>query len=94
MLTWKLARVSSVIRFTVNRCIMTLMFAFGSLREFAYTQLSHIGSLGDEAGEGVISTAIVVMIMAFLAVGLWVAFKLIMSNATSSISTQVAKIGQ
>ncbi len=94
MLTWKLARVSSIIRFAVNRCIMTLMFAFGSLRDFVYAQLSHIGGLGDEAGEGVISTAIVVMIMAFLAVGLWVAFKLIMSNATSSISTQVAKIGQ
>lgn len=94
MLTRKLARVSSIILFAVNRCIMALTFAFGTLSEFAFTQLSHIGRLGDEEGEGVISTAIVVMIMAFLAVGLWVAFKLIMSNATSSISTQVAKIGQ
>jgi hypothetical protein len=34
------------------------------------------------------------MIMAFLAVGLWVAFKLILHNATSSISTQVSQIGQ
>ncbi len=47
-----------------------------------------------ESGEGVISTAIVVMIMAFLAVGVWVAFKAIMSNATNSIATQVSQIGQ
>ena len=47
-----------------------------------------------DSGEGVISTAIVVMIMAFLAVGVWVAFKAIMSNATNSIATQVSQIGQ
>ncbi len=47
-----------------------------------------------DAGEGVISTAIIVMIMAFLAVGVWIAFKAIMSNATNSIATQVSQIGQ
>lgn len=47
-----------------------------------------------EEGEGVISTAIVVMIMAFLAVGLWVAFKVLMSHATNTIGQQVSQIGQ
>lgn len=51
-------------------------------------------ALRAEEGEGVISTAIVVMIMAFLAVGLWVAFKLLMSHATGTISQQVSQIGQ
>jgi len=50
--------------------------------------------LTSDTGEGVISTAIVVMIMAFLAVGLWVAFKLLMSHATGTISQQVSQIGQ
>jgi TRAP-type C4-dicarboxylate transport system permease small subunit len=51
-------------------------------------------SLFEETGEGVISTAIVVLIIAFLAVGMWVAFKVIMGNATTSISTQISQIGQ
>jgi uncharacterized protein YneF (UPF0154 family) len=51
-------------------------------------------ALASEEGEGVISTAIVVMIMAFLAVGLWVAFKLLMSHATGTINQQVSQIGQ
>ncbi|MGC9154903.1 MAG: hypothetical protein ACP5HZ_04575 [Ferrimicrobium sp.] len=91
MPTWKLARVSSTVHYAVSRCIVTLTLIATDLWGFMGTQL---GDLGDETGEGVISTAIVVMIMAFLAVGLWVAFKLIMSNATSSISTQVSQIGQ
>jgi hypothetical protein len=46
-----------------------------------------------EAGEGVISTAIVVVIMAVLAVGLWFAFKTIMASATTTVSNQVAQLG-
>ncbi|ACU54211.1 hypothetical protein Afer_1281 [Acidimicrobium ferrooxidans DSM 10331] len=46
-----------------------------------------------EAGEGVVSTAIIVVIMAFLAVGLWFAFKTIMANATTTVSNQVAQLG-
>ncbi|WP_298337329.1 hypothetical protein [Ferrimicrobium sp.] len=91
MPTWKLARVSSTVHYTVTRCIVALTLIATDLWGFMGTQL---GYASDETGEGVISTAIVVMIMAFLAVGLWVAFKLIMSNATSSISTQVSQIGQ
>jgi hypothetical protein len=47
-----------------------------------------------ESGEGVVSTAIVVVIMAFLALGLWVAFKSIMGHATTTISSQISQIGQ
>lgn len=46
-----------------------------------------------EGGEGVVSTAIIVVIMAFLAVGLWFAFKTIMANATTTVSNQVAQLG-
>lgn len=48
----------------------------------------------DESGEGVISAAIAVLIMAFLGVGLWVAFKLTLSDATKNVNNQVSKIGQ
>lgn len=51
-------------------------------------------SMSDETGEGVISTAIVVLIIAFLAVGMWVAFKTIMATTTTGISNQVAQLGQ
>lgn len=51
-------------------------------------------SLASEEGEGVISTAIVVLIISFLAVGMWAAFKVIMGNATASISSQVSQLGQ
>ncbi|WP_298208094.1 hypothetical protein [Ferrimicrobium sp.] len=94
MPTGKLARVSSTAHYTVTRCIVALTIIATDLWGFVGARLDYLDNLGDETGEGVISTAIVVMIMAFLAVGLWVAFKLIMSNATSSISTQVSQIGQ
>ena len=47
----------------------------------------------DEHGEGVISAAIVVLIMAFLGAAMWVAFNAIFSDAASNTSTQVDKIG-
>lgn len=47
----------------------------------------------DEQGEGVISAAIAVLIMAFLGVGLWLAFKAILGNATAKVSNQVSQIG-
>ena len=50
--------------------------------------------LGDETGEGVVSSAIAVMIFAFLGVVLWVAFKGTMGTAIGSINDQVSKLGQ
>ena len=48
----------------------------------------------DEAGEGVISAAIAVLIMAFLGVAMWVAFKATLKGATTNVNNQVSNIGK
>jgi hypothetical protein len=48
----------------------------------------------DERGEGVISAAIAVLVMAFLGVVMWKGFKLTFTNANSHVDTQVNNIGQ
>ena len=48
----------------------------------------------DQRGEGVISAAIAVLVMAFLGVGMWVAFNATFSNAEKKVDTQVNCIGQ
>ena len=48
----------------------------------------------DERGEGVVSLAIGVVIMAFLGVLLWVAFKATLGSATNNVNQQGAKLGQ
>ena len=47
----------------------------------------------DQRGEGVISAAIAVLIMAFLGVAMWVAFKATLGGATKNVDTQVNQIG-
>jgi type VI protein secretion system component VasF len=47
----------------------------------------------DEAGEGVISTAIAVLIMAALGAVMWVGFKAIWGNASSQTTSQINTIG-
>ncbi len=47
----------------------------------------------DERGEGVISLAIGVLIMAFLGAGMWVAFNSTMIKAQDKVDTQVTEIG-
>jgi hypothetical protein len=47
----------------------------------------------DERGEGVISLAIGVLIMAFLGAGMWVAFKTTMTDTQTQVDTQVQNIG-
>ena len=47
----------------------------------------------DEAGEGVISTAIAVLIMAALGAVMWVGFQAIWSNASSQTTNQINQIG-
>lgn len=46
-----------------------------------------------EAGEGVISAAIAVLIMAFLGVAMWAAFNLTMKSATSKVDNNVSQLG-
>jgi len=47
-----------------------------------------------DRAEGVISTAIAVLIIAFLGVGMWVGFKAIFDDATANTKTQVEQIGK
>jgi len=47
----------------------------------------------DESGEGVISAAIAVLIMAFLGALMWVGFKTIWDGAEADITTKVGEIG-
>lgn len=49
--------------------------------------------LADERGEGVISVAIAVLIMAFIGAGMWVVFSGAMTNAGEKISDNVECIG-
>ena len=48
---------------------------------------------GNEAGEGVISTAIAVLIMAFIGAAMWAAFNGVFTTASDDIRDQVAEIG-
>jgi hypothetical protein len=48
----------------------------------------------DERGEGVISAAIAVLIMAFIGVGMWVAFNAMFQQTASNVDKQVNCIGQ
>jgi hypothetical protein len=50
------------------------------------------GSVGDR-GEGVISSAIAVLIVAFIGAAMWVAFDRIWTDAEANIETQVGTIG-
>lgn len=47
----------------------------------------------DDRGEGVISTAIAVLVMAFLGAAMWVAFESIFSDTTANTENQVQIIG-
>lgn len=47
----------------------------------------------DERGEGVISVAIAILIIAFLGVALWFAFDLLLAETTDTINDQIQQIG-
>lgn len=47
----------------------------------------------DERGEGVISTAIAVLIVAFLGAAMWVAFNSIWQGSEDNIRTNIEQIG-
>lgn len=48
----------------------------------------------DERGEGVISAAIAVLIMAFLGAAMWIGFNQIWENAETTTSDNVEEIGR
>ena len=47
----------------------------------------------DERGEGVISASIAVLVMAFIGVGMWVAFNATFKHAATHVDNQVNCIG-
>jgi hypothetical protein len=49
--------------------------------------------LVSEAGEGVISTAIAVLIMALIGAGMWVAFDQVFRDASGRVQDSVSEIG-
>ncbi|MEO1059958.1 MAG: hypothetical protein AAFZ07_00965 [Actinomycetota bacterium] len=48
---------------------------------------------GDDRGEGVISAAIVVLIMALLGAAMWIAFNGIFTDATNRAGDEINRIG-
>lgn len=48
----------------------------------------------DERGEGVISTAIAVLVIAFLGVAMWAGFSAIFDDARQTTENQVQQIGR
>ena len=63
---------------------------FGGSRRIGGTT----GGRRDERGEGVISAAIAVLIMAFIGVAMWVAFDSTFNHAAAHVNQQVNCIGQ
>lgn len=47
----------------------------------------------DERGEGVISTAIAVLVMAFLGAAMWIGFKAIWDSTEDTVNDKVSEIG-
>ncbi len=58
-----------------------------------FTFRPHHPSRRDDRGEGVISAAIAVLIMAFLGAAMWAAFSVLFDDASGKISNQVGQIG-
>ena len=65
-----------------------------SLQAYAWARSLVWSLIGkDEAGEGVISTAIAVLIMAALGAVMWVGFQAIWGNVSSQTTNQINQIG-
>lgn len=68
-------------------CIMINAFtAFSSLINKTFHP-------SDESGEGVVSSAVAVVIFSALGVAMWFAFRDTMNTATTMINSQVAQLG-
>ena len=63
------------------------------LRAYLWLRNVPSGLVRDESGEGVISAAIAVLIMAALGALMWVGFQQIWGHASSQTDTQITKIG-
>jgi hypothetical protein len=64
------------------------------LTAYVWVRARAAGLVKDESGEGVISAAIAVLIMAALGALMWVGFQQIWGNASTQTNNQITKIGQ
>lgn len=64
-----------------------------ALRAYIWARTVPVALHRDERGEGVISTAIAVLIMAALGAVMWVGFQALWNNTNSRTTTQVNTIG-
>ena len=64
-----------------------------ALRAYVWARTVAVALRRDERGEGVISTAIAVLIMAALGAVMWVGFQALWENTSSRTTTQVNTIG-
>lgn len=64
-----------------------------ALRAYVWARALTVRAIKDEAGEGVISTAIAVLIMAALGAVMWIGFQAIWGNASSKTTDQINTIG-
>jgi cytochrome c biogenesis protein ResB len=63
------------------------------LRAYVWLKAFTTGLVRDETGEGVISAAIAVLIMAGLGALMWVGFKEIWTHTSSQTDGQISQIG-
>lgn len=68
-----------------------LLPAYVTLHCLASTSLNRLRQ--NERGEGVISAAIAVLVMAFLGAAMWLAFKGMFNSTTTKTNNQVEQIG-
>ena len=64
------------------------------LRAYVWARSTSIELIEDESGEGVISAAIAVLIMAALGAIMWVGFRSIWNDTSSQTNTQISQIGR
>lgn len=64
------------------------------LRAYVWVRARTAALRRDEAGEGVISAAIAVLIIAFLGALMWVGFKQLWQDTSSTTTNQVNQIGK
>jgi hypothetical protein len=69
----------------------TLLWSTALLRATLTTRLRTLAS--DDRGEGVISTAIAVLIMAFLGAAMWLGFQKMWQTTSQTTNNKVEQIG-
>lgn len=69
-----------------------LLIVYIELRRRSASALARLDR--EERGEGVISAAIAVLVMAFLGVALWVAFKGFFESTADKTGKQMSQIGE